>query len=408
MNVLMISPGFPAEMPFFTRGLAAVGANAIGLGDQPQSALPQVARDNLAAYVQIGSFTDEDAIFREVEAIHARARLDRIECLWEPFMVLAAKLREHLGVAGMTVTETIPFRDKEVMKQRLDDAGIRTPRHASVTTVADCREAARSIGFPQTPIVVKPIAGAGSADTYRVNTEEELEAVLPGLRHVPEVSVEEFIDGEDYTYETICVDGETKHFSISFYRPRALQARSHEWISPQTVVVRDVDAPELRAGREMGEAVNRALGFQNGFTHMEWFRTPSGEAVFGEIAARPPGAHLVDLINYASDVDVFTGWAEAVCHGRFTQHVERKYNAAWIYKRAEGEGVIRRIEGLGPLMAELSEHVMVLDLLPIGAPRRNWKQTLISDGMIIVRHPDLTRTLEIADRFATELRMYAG
>ena len=51
---------------------------------------------------------------------------------------------------------------------------------------------------------------------------------------------------------------------------------------------------------------------------------------------------------------------------------------------------------------------MLLDLLPIGAPRRNWKQTLVSDGMIIVRHPDLERTLQIADRFATELRMYAG
>jgi biotin carboxylase len=408
MNVLMISPGFPAEMPFFTRGLASVGANAIGLGDQPQSALPVVAREALAAYVQVGSFTDEAAIFREVEAIHARARLDRIECLWEPFMILAAKLREHLGLPGMSVAETIPFRDKEIMKQRLDEAGIRTPRHASVTSVAGCREAAASIGFPSTPIVVKPIAGAGSADTYRVSTEDELDAVLPALRHVPEVSVEEFIEGEDYTFETICVDGEIKLFSISFYRPRALLSRTHEWISPQTVVVRDVDAPELRAGREMGVAVNEALGFKTGFTHMEWFRTPSGEAVFGEIAARPPGAHLVDLMNFACDIDVFTGWAEAVCHGRFTQHVERKYNAAWIYKRAQGQGVIQRVEGLAPLMAELAEHVVVVDLLPLGAPRRNWKQTLVSDGMIIVRHPDLDRTLEIADRFGTELQMYAG
>lgn len=408
MNVLMISPGFPAEMPFFTRGIAAVGATAIGLGDQPQSALPELARDNLAAYFQVQSFTDEEAVLREVEAIHARARLDRIECLWEPFMILAAKLREHLGVPGMTLGETIPFRDKEIMKQRLDDAGIRTPKHASVTTVAGCREAAAAIGFPNVAIVVKPIAGAGSADTYRVRTEDDLERVLPGLRHVPEVSVEEFIEGEDFTFETICVDGRIEHYSISFYRPRALEARSHEWISPQTVVVRDVDAPEYRAGREMGEAVIEALGFETGFTHMEWFRTPSGEAVFGEIAARPPGAHLVDLMNYACDVDVFTGWAEAVCHRRFTQRVERKFNAAWVYKRAEGQGVIQRIEGLAPLMAELSEHVVVLDLLPVGAPRRNWKQTLISDGMVIVRHPDLERTLEIADRFATELRMYAG
>jgi hypothetical protein len=33
--------------------------------------------------------------------------------------------------------------------------------------------------------------------------------------------------------------------------------------------------------------------------------------------------------------------------------------------------------------------------------------TLISDGMVIVRHPDLDMCLEIADGFATELQLYA-
>ncbi|HXV60444.1 MAG TPA: hypothetical protein VEK15_07115, partial [Vicinamibacteria bacterium] len=63
MNVLMFSPGFPAEMPFFVRGLKRVGANVIGLGDQPTSGLPQIARESLAAYIQVSSFTDEAAIF---------------------------------------------------------------------------------------------------------------------------------------------------------------------------------------------------------------------------------------------------------------------------------------------------------------------------------------------------------
>ena len=33
----MISPGFPADMPLFTRGLARVGADVIGVGDQPKA-----------------------------------------------------------------------------------------------------------------------------------------------------------------------------------------------------------------------------------------------------------------------------------------------------------------------------------------------------------------------------------
>jgi len=141
---------------------------------------------------------------------------------------------------------------------------------------------------------------------------------------------------------------------------------------------------------------------------MEWFRTRSGEAVFGEIAARPPGALSVDLMNFACDIDTYTGWAEASCHGRLSQPVERRYNAAVIFKRAAGSGRIERIQGLDRLVARYRSHIVAVDLLPPGAPRRNWKQTLLSDGHVILRHPDLQATLEMADRVGTDLQLYAG
>lgn len=400
----MLSPGFPAEMPLFTRGLARVGARVIGVGDQPESQLPEPARSSLAAYFQV-SLADDAAVLALARDVAHRTPLSGVECLWEPFMILAARIREDLGLPGMSVAQTIPFRDKEAMKRVLDRAGIRTPRHASATSVAQVRESAEHIGFP---LVVKPIAGAGSAHTYRVASAGELNGILPLLAGVPEVSVEEFVEGEDYTFDTLCVDGRIVHSSISFYRPRALIAKNNEWISPQTVVVRDVDVPELEPGRRMGRQVLEALGFSTGYTHMEWYRTPRGEAVFGEIGARPPGARLVDLINFASDIDTYTGWAEVVCHGRFSQTVERKYNAAFVFKRAQGQGRIQRIEGLAPLLQEFGPHVCALDLLPVGAPRRDWQATLVGDGVVMLRHPDLATTLHIADRFATDLQMYAG
>ncbi len=49
-----------------------------------------------------------------------------------------------------------------------------------------------------------------------------------------------------------------------------------------------------------------------------------------------------------------------------------------------------------------------LDLLPVGAHRRDWRATLISDGMVIVRDYELSRTIEVADRFASELQLRAG
>lgn len=405
MYVLMISPGYPQEIPYFTRALAQAGARVLGVSDQPESALPSEAGRHLAAYLQVPSLQDEDAVVEAVRHWASPVRVDKVECLWEPGMLLAARLREALGVEGMTVEETLPFRDKDRMKQVLSAAGVRTPRHARAASIAGCREAAARIGFP---LILKPIAGAGSADTYRVDDAAQLEETLPRLAHLPEVNVEEFIEGEEFTFDTVCVGGEVAYYSITRYRPHPLIARTNEWVSPQIVMLRDVDAGEYAAGREMGRAVLRALNFQTGFTHMEWFRKPSGGVVFGEIACRPPGARSVDVMNYAGDTDLFAGWAEAVVRGQFTQRVERRYNAAIIFKRAQGQGMIYRTEGLEHLLAKYGEHIVVIDLLPLGSQRRDWRQTLLSDGYLIVRHPDLARTLEIADAVGTDLQLYAG
>lgn len=405
MNVLFFSPGFPAEMPHFVRGLAEVGARVIGVGDQPAEVLPAAARAGLAHYERVDSLWDEAALLGVARGIAEKVGLDRIECLWEPGMLLAASLRDQLGLPGMSAAQTVPFRDKEQMKRVLDEQGIRTPRHARCATATECREAAERIGFP---LIVKPIAGAGSADTHRVEDLADLERVLGLIQHVPEVSVEEFIDGEEFTFDTICADGEILYFNIAWYRPRPLVARTIEWISPQTVTLRNPDSEELEEGRRLGYEVLQALGFRTGFTHMEWFRKSDGEVVFGEIGARPPGARSVDLMNYASDYDVFTGWAEAVCHGRISQNLDRRYNCAVIFKRAQGQGRIQRVEGLHSLLHRFGQHVVEVDLLPIGAHRRDWKQTLRSDGNVIIRHPDLGATLDIADRFGVELQMYAG
>jgi formate-dependent phosphoribosylglycinamide formyltransferase (GAR transformylase) len=405
MNVLMISPGYPAEMAFFTRGLSRAGATVIGLGDQSSGALPPAARDALAHYVQVGSLAAEAVVAGTVRDLARQVNIHQVECLWEPYMVLAARLREELGLPGLTVAQTVPFRDKEQMKQLLDAAGLRTPWHVAATTVAEVWAAAERVGYP---LIVKPIDGAGSADTYRADSAAELDAILPMVRHVPRVSVEEFIEAEEFTYDTICAGGQVLVENICQYHPRPLLTKIHEWVSPVTMALRDLDEPGLQGGRELGHAVIRALGFRDGFTHMEWYRKDDGEVVFGEIGARPPGARTVDVMNYATDADLFTAWAEAVTHGRISQPVIRRYNAASIFKRASGAGRITHYEGLDALLAAFGEHVAALELLPVGAPRRDWRATLIADGMVIVRHPELPFAMEMAQRFAADLRLYAS
>jgi biotin carboxylase len=401
----MISPGYPAEMAFFARGLGAAGATVIGVGDQPPPAVPHIAREALAHYLHVGSLAAGDAVVAAVRVMAEQVRIDRVECLWEPYMMLAARLRGALGLPGLTVEQTVPFRDKERMKELLGAAGLRTPGHESTGTVAGVWAAAERIGFP---LIVKPIAGAGSADTYRADSAAELDAVMPMLRHLPQVIVEEFIDAEEFTYDTICAGGRVLFENICWYRPRPLVTKQHEWISPVTVSLRDLDAPDLQAGRALGAAAVQALGFRDGFTHMEWYRKADGEAVFGEIAARPPGARMVDVMSHATGADLFRAWAEAVTAGRITEPAERHYNAASIFKRAQGAGRITGYEGLDHLLADYGEHVAAVELLPIGAPRRDWRAVSISDGMVIVRHRELSKTIEMTERFAAEFRICAA
>jgi hypothetical protein len=404
-RVLFLSPGYPSEMPQFVRGLGEVGAAVYGVGDQAEGMLPAVVRRTLSGYLRVPSLWDEAAVVEAVRAWRDLGTPDRVECLWEPGMLIAARLREALGTPGLGVERTIPFRNKERMKQVLDAAGIRTPRHVAAQSAAGIWEAAERIGFP---LIVKPIAGAGSADTHRVEDREELARVVAAVRHVEEVSVEEFVDGEEYTYDTVSIRGVPAYHNVAWYRPRPLVARTNEWISPQVVALRHPDQPALARGVEMGRAVLAALGFESGFTHMEWYRKADGEVVFGEIGGRPPGAHQVDQMNYACELDVFRGWAEAVVHGTFTQPVERLYNVANVYKRAEGEGRIARVEGLDGFKRRHGSAVVWDNLLPVGARRRNWKQTLVSDGFLVIRHPDLATTLAMADEFGREVRLYAA
>src|SRR4029079_7968103 len=143
MNVIMIAPGYPGEMPYFCRGLAKQGAKVYGVSDVPEAELPALTREHLSGYLRTPRLQDEEAVVRQVVSGVGSHRIERVVCLWEPGVVLAAKLREALGAPGMGVAQAVTFRNKDVMKQKVIAAGIRTARHASSRTVAGVRDAAQ-------------------------------------------------------------------------------------------------------------------------------------------------------------------------------------------------------------------------------------------------------------------------
>ena len=402
MNVVFLSPTYPQEMRQFTRGLAEVGVNVLGVGDGvPDREL----RRHLTDYLQVPSIMDEDDVSARVHAWLRGRAVDRVLANWEPLVMTAARLRERFELPGMSVDTVRGFRDKQLMKERVAAAGLRVPNAQRVRSIKEVWAVVEELGFPA---IIKPISGAGSADTYKVESVLDLERVLPSMRHVEEAIVEEFVAGAEHTHDTVCIGGVPAYESVTRYLPNALEMRSLEWVSPVMLSVRDLERPDVAAGLALGHGVLQALGMGDGMTHMEWFRTAAGEAVFGEIACRPGGACVVDMMNYTSDIDLFREWARVATLGTFEARAERKYNVGIVFKRAQGQGRITRIVGLDEFVARYREHVVEDTLLRPGSPRRDWKQTLLSDGYLVVRHPDADAAEAMTLEAANTIHLHAS
>jgi biotin carboxylase len=404
MRVVFLAPIYPPEMIEYTRGLAEVGAKVFGVGDTPREALPARVKPYLHDYLQVPRIMAEDDVMDRVTAWLRGKSIDRVLANWEPLVILAARLRERWGMPGMSVDAVTGFRDKQLMKERVAAAGLRVPRSRRVRTETETRAAAEEFGYP---LIVKPIAGAGSADTYKAESKAELDEILVKMRGVGEASCEEYIDGEEYTFDTVCIGGKPAYENVAQYLPKPIEMRSLEWVSPVIITVRDMKQAKIQGGITLGRKVLSALGMGDGFTHMEWFLTPKGEAVFGEIGCRPGGAHIVDQMNYTSDIDLFREWARVACWGTFEADATRKYNAGIVFKRAFGQGRIARIEGLAEWLRMCGDAVVEEKLLRPGTPRRNWKHTLLSDGHVLVRHPDWETAYRMSFAAANNIRMFA-
>ena len=405
MRVCFLSPGYPAEMPDFVRGLAEAGAHVIGVGEGPAALLPASCKRHLGDYIQVPRLFDEaDLVPRLSRELIRRGGVHRVESCWEPLVLAAAAVREQVGARGMTVDTVRGFRDKQLMKERIKAAGLRVPHSQRVSTEAEVWAAAERIGFP---LILKPIAGAGSADTHRVDSAADLRRILPTMRHVKEASCEEFVQGEEFTYDTVCAGGQPVYENVAQYLPRPLVARTEHWISPLILTLKDLDQPRLRAGVQLGRGVLQALGMESGFTHMEWYRKTDGEVVFGEIGCRPGGARLVDQMNFTGDVDTYRAWADAVCHGHATISNRRPYHCGIVFKRAHGTGTITRIVGLEAFAQRWGRWMLDETLLRPGQRRRDWKATLVSDGYLLFRHPDQDTALALARDFQETVHLVA-
>ncbi len=323
------------------------------------------------------------AAAREAERRHGP--IHRLLGILENLQEQLGEAREILGLPGTDAATARLFRDKGVMKDRLREAGVPVARHARLEDAEQAWDFVDRVGFP---VVLKPPAGAGCKATYRVRHPQALHQALLETRPSPErpVLAEEFLTGAEFSFETLTLNGEIRFHSITRYYPAPLEVMESPWIQWVVLGPRDISGPEYDEVRAVGQQVIEALGLQTGITHMEWFRRPDGSVAVGEIAQRPPGARIVDLMSWMHDRDVYLDWARLMVDDTVEPGPwERTHAAAAAFLRGQGTGRVTAVEGLAEAQVRMGHLVVDKQLPIIGRPRQD---TYEGEGWVIVRDED--------------------
>jgi len=408
-SVVFVAPFGLASTMRFVRAAATLPDTRFGLvtqesPEQLAAKLPPEHREHVQCCVRVADPHDPDHLERAVREASAQlgGRVDALLAILEPLQEPLAIVRERLGIRGMDVREAERFRDKSVMKEALRANGLPCARHCLATSTREALEFAES----QLPLVAKPPAGAGAKDTFRVDELRELESWL--RRMPPSVErpllLEEFIRGEEHSFDSVSLGGEHVFHSISRYAPTPLEVMEAPWLQWTVLLPRDVDGPEFDAIRQAGPASLDVLGMVTGMTHMEWFRRADGSIAISEVAARPPGAQFTSLISYAHDRDFYRAWAEVCVFERF-EPPTRKFATGGAYLRGQGRGQVVGLEGVEEIQRELGDLVVEAKLPQKGQPKASSYE---GEGYVILRHPETEVVAEGLRHVVSTLRVHLG
>ena len=382
--------------------LRAEGLRLGVISQEPLDRFPAPLRAHFAAYERVGNALDPAQMTGAVRRLAQPlgGRIDRLIGILEPLQESLAQTREDLGIPGMRPEAAHNFRDKARMKDLLHQHGLPCARHRLCSTPAEAVDFGRQSGFP---LVVKPPAGAGARNTFRVENERELEGYLRTMPPAPgdPVLLEEFLQGREFSFDTVSLDGQHLLHSITEYTPTPLEVMQTPWIQWSVLLPREVSGPEFAAIHETGPQVLDLLGMDTGITHLEWFRREDGSIAVSEVAARPPGAQFTTLLGVAHDTDFYKDWVRLVSTDRFTVP-ERRYAAGAAFLRAQGGARVTGIAGLAEAQAELGDLVVEAKLPARGQPRASSYE---GEGYVVLRHEDTDRVREGLMRLVGLLRI---
>ncbi|MEP6471132.1 MAG: ATP-grasp domain-containing protein, partial [Acidobacteriota bacterium] len=256
-------------------------------------------------------FRDIGGCVRIARAFARTNPLDAVVGVDEDTAVAAAAISAALGLPANPSEAAAAARNKGVLRQRLDAAGVPTPRSRLFRREDGSDMAAKIASYP---CVLKPTFLAGSRGVIRADDPASFrqawdriaailarpDVVAKGGDAANEILVEEFVPGPEIAVEGLLSEGRLRVLAV-FDKPDPLDGPFFEetiYVTPSRL-----DAALLAQAASTTERACRALGLRHGPIHAEVRIGPAGPSVI-EIAARSIGGLCSRTLRFGTGMSL--------------------------------------------------------------------------------------------------------
>lgn len=214
-------------------------------------------------------------------------------------LVAASKIARHFGLNQMAPDIAKRVVNKQNQREFFGRADIPMPQWALAMEAEDINEMLDQFG----EVVVKPVDRSASAGVSLVSDRAgSQEAFMEAKREsgTGKVLVEQYVDGPEFSVESIAIEGRQKAFAVT---RKLLGARPH-FIELGHSVPAALPSDVRYELMNLAEMANDALGITTGVSHTEIRLGVDGPVVI-EVNARPPGDRIVDLLGLSTGINLY-------------------------------------------------------------------------------------------------------
>lgn len=234
-------------------------------------------------------------------------KVDAVVALDDYDVEKAALIRESFRIPGMGQTTHRYFRDKLAMRQKAKDSGINVPEFTAVFNNDEVNSFADKVPAPW---VLKPRSEASASGIKKITSKEQLWEALDILgeeRHL--FLLESFKPGDVYHVDSLTFNKEIIFTSASKYLAPPMQVSHEGGVFRTKTLGRNTE--EFKSLDEINASVLSNFGLINGATHTEFIRSrEDGKLYFLETSSRVGGAHIPDLVEASSNINIWREWAK--------------------------------------------------------------------------------------------------